>query len=157
MQATIPVSLCSSLIGTEPQLLPGRRSINGCPLLRVCVHGVCVFTAVCAHFGWVNCRAQIPSMSHHTWSYVTSLSLIVKMRYDLKPSVHFERERVQGFTHAVCEIMSHRKFSNYFRSYLVKKYELYNIIISPAPHSPFLSFIFLVLGTCGGDGGVDVE
>ncbi len=40
----------------NPQLLPGRRSINGCPLIRVCVHGVhgapgvcsrCVFTAVC--------------------------------------------------------------------------------------------------------------
>ncbi len=31
----------------NPQLLPGRHSINGCPLLRVCVHGVCVFTAVC--------------------------------------------------------------------------------------------------------------
>ncbi len=26
----------------NPQLLPGRRSINGCPLLRVCVNGVCV-------------------------------------------------------------------------------------------------------------------
>uniref|UniRef100_A0A671RY95 NACHT domain-containing protein n=1 Tax=Sinocyclocheilus anshuiensis TaxID=1608454 RepID=A0A671RY95_9TELE len=38
----------------NPQLLPGRRSINGCPLLRVCVHGLCVFTAVCVHFGWVN-------------------------------------------------------------------------------------------------------
>ncbi len=59
----------------NPQLLPGRRSINGCPLLRVCVHGVCVFTAVCVHVGWVNCRAQIPSMGHHTWPYVTSLSL----------------------------------------------------------------------------------
>ncbi len=61
----------------NPQLLPGRRSINGCPLLRVCVHGVCVcvFTAVCVHFGWDKCRAQIPSMGHHTWPYVTSLSL----------------------------------------------------------------------------------
>ncbi len=63
------------------QLLPGRRSINGCPLLRVCVHGVCVhgvcvFTAVCVHFGWVNCRAQIPSMGNHTWPHVTSLSLL---------------------------------------------------------------------------------
>ncbi len=47
----------------NPQLLPGRRSINGCHLL-VCVHGVCVFTAVCVHFGWVECRAQIPSMGH---------------------------------------------------------------------------------------------
>ncbi len=34
----------------NPQLLPGRHSINGCPLLWVCVHCcvcVCVFTAVC--------------------------------------------------------------------------------------------------------------
>ncbi len=59
----------------NPQLLPGRRSINGCPLLRVCVHGVCVFTAVCVHFGWDKCRAQIPSMGYHTWPHVTSLSL----------------------------------------------------------------------------------
>ncbi len=58
----------------NPQLLPGRRGKNGCPLLQVCVHGVCVFSAVCVHFGWVKCRAQIPSMGHHTWSYVTSLS-----------------------------------------------------------------------------------
>ncbi len=49
--------------------------INGCPLLWVCVHCVCVFTAVCVHLGWDKCRAQIPSMGHHTWSYVTSLSL----------------------------------------------------------------------------------
>ncbi len=56
----------------NPQLLPGRRSINGCPLLRVCVHGVCVFTAVCVHLGWDKCRAQIPSVGHHTWSYVQS-------------------------------------------------------------------------------------
>ncbi len=56
----------------NPQLLPGHRNINGCPLLRVCVHGVCVFTAVCVHLGWVKCRAQIPSMGHHTWPYVTN-------------------------------------------------------------------------------------
>ncbi len=44
-------------------------------LLRVCVHGlcVCVFTAVCVHFGWFKCRAQIPSMGHHTWPHVMSL------------------------------------------------------------------------------------
>uniref|UniRef100_A0A671QKU9 Cyclin-G-associated kinase n=1 Tax=Sinocyclocheilus anshuiensis TaxID=1608454 RepID=A0A671QKU9_9TELE len=41
------------------------RSINGCPLLRVCVHGVCVFTAVCVHLGWVKCRELIPSMGNH--------------------------------------------------------------------------------------------
>ncbi len=43
----------------------------------VCVHGVCAFTAVCVftvcvHVGWVNCRALIPSMGHHTWPNVTS-------------------------------------------------------------------------------------
>ncbi len=47
----------------DPQLLPGRHSMTGC-----------VFTAVCVHFGWVNCRALIPNMGHHTWPYVTSLS-----------------------------------------------------------------------------------
>ncbi len=66
----------------NPQLLPGRRSINGCPLLRVCVHGVCVQCCVCVHFGWVKCRAQIPSMGHHTWPYVTSLSLSLSLSKD---------------------------------------------------------------------------
>ncbi len=37
------------------------------------VFTVCVFTAVCLHFGVVKCRAHIPSMGHHTWSYVMSL------------------------------------------------------------------------------------
>ncbi len=41
----------------NPQLLPGRRSINGCPLLRVCVHGVCVHCCVCA-LGWVNAEHE---------------------------------------------------------------------------------------------------
>ncbi len=62
-------------------------------------------------------------------------SLIVQTRCVVIWS-HFEREResARWFTHVVCEIMSHRNFSNYFRSYLFKKYELYSIIIiSPAP------------------------
>ncbi len=66
----VPLSKASN-----PQLLPGRRSINDCPLLRVCVQGVCVFTAVCVHLGWVKCRAQILSLGRHTWPHVTSLSL----------------------------------------------------------------------------------
>ncbi len=38
----------------KPQLLPGRRRINSCPLLRVCVH-----CCVCAP--WMGkCRARIP-------------------------------------------------------------------------------------------------
>ncbi len=38
----------------NPQLLPGRCSINGCPLLRVCVRGVCGFTAVCVYMDGLN-------------------------------------------------------------------------------------------------------
>ncbi len=36
---------------------------------------MCVCVCVC--FGWVKCRARIPSMGHRTWLYVTSLSLII--------------------------------------------------------------------------------
>ncbi len=54
----------------QERLLPGRCNINGCPLN--CVFTVCVFNAVCVHFGWIKCRALIPSMGHHTWPYVTS-------------------------------------------------------------------------------------
>uniref|UniRef100_A0A672JU87 G1 to S phase transition 2 n=1 Tax=Sinocyclocheilus grahami TaxID=75366 RepID=A0A672JU87_SINGR len=42
-----------------------------------------MFTAVCVHFGWDKCRALIPSMGHHTWPHVTSLSLsFSQLRYD---------------------------------------------------------------------------
>ncbi len=62
----------------NPQPLPGCHSINGCPLLRVCVHGVCVCVHCCVCALWMGkCRARIPSMGHHTWLYVTSLSLII--------------------------------------------------------------------------------
>ncbi len=57
----------------NPQLLPGRRNI-GCPLLQVCVH-----YCVCA-LGWVKCRAQIPSMGHHTWPHTTSLSPFLSLK-----------------------------------------------------------------------------
>ncbi len=78
--ALSPPSISRLSKAPNPQLLPGRRTINGCPLL--CVHGVCVcvcvcvFTAVCVHFGWVKCRARILSMGHHTWLYVMSLSTV---------------------------------------------------------------------------------
>ncbi len=61
----------------NPQLLPGRRSINGCPLLRVCVHGVCV--CVLFHYSLLcvcALGAQIPSMGHHTWPHVTSFHFL---------------------------------------------------------------------------------
>ncbi len=50
----------------NPQLLSGRRSINGT------APGVCSLLCVCA-LGWVKCKAQILSMGHHTWPHVTSL------------------------------------------------------------------------------------
>ncbi len=34
----------------------------------------CVCSLLCVHLRWVKCRAQIPSMGHHTWPDVTSLS-----------------------------------------------------------------------------------
>ncbi len=52
----------------NPQLLPRRRSINGCPCSG-CVFTVCVFTAVCVHFGWVNCRARHFHFQNHGFSY----------------------------------------------------------------------------------------
>ncbi len=79
----VPLSKAPNL-----QLLLGRRTINGCPLLRVCVHGVCVCVhcCVCVHdvcvcsllvvCTWMGkCRAQIPSMGHLYLAVVTSLSL----------------------------------------------------------------------------------
>ncbi len=81
LNATTEVPLSKT---PNPQLLPGRRSINGCPLLRVCVHGVCAFTAVYVHFGWVNRRAKIQIMGHHTWPcHVTSYlkrDLVIKKK-----------------------------------------------------------------------------
>ncbi len=81
----------------NPQLLTGCRSIYGCPLLWLCVHGVCVcvcvFTAVCVHFGWVKCRAQIPSMGYHTWPYVTFFFFLkgsIKPDFPLQMSLNMD-------------------------------------------------------------------
>ncbi len=61
------------------------KYINGCPVLRVCVHGECELTAVCVHLGWVKCRAQTLSIGHHTWSYVTSLCQLVGWWHGCSP------------------------------------------------------------------------
>ncbi len=56
--------------GTEPPTaLQAPQQKNGCSLLQVYVHGVCVcslLSAVCA-LGWVKCRRQILSMGHVTF------------------------------------------------------------------------------------------
>ncbi len=51
----------------NPQLLPGRRSINGCPLLRVCVHGVCVCSLLCV------CTLDGLNAENKFWVWVTIL------------------------------------------------------------------------------------
>ncbi len=40
-----------------------------------CVYMVCVCALLCVCAWMGKCRARIPSMGHHTWLYVTSLSL----------------------------------------------------------------------------------
>ncbi len=84
------------------QLLPGRRSINGCPLtgcvFTVCVCVWCLFTThccVCA-LGWVKCRAQIQSMGRHTWqllcwlwSQETFTNMIKRWIWDKLRMSHF--------------------------------------------------------------------
>ncbi len=67
-----------------PNCSPGTAALaahcSGC-VFTVCV---CVHYCVCA-LGWVKCRAQIPSMGHHTWPHVTSLSLISHIQF----SIHY--------------------------------------------------------------------
>ncbi len=74
LNTTTDVPLSKAL---NPQLFPGRRSINGCPLLRVCVC-VCVYTALCV------CTMDGLNAEHEFRVWVTilgcmSLSLFVHL------------------------------------------------------------------------------
>ncbi len=60
--------------GTEPPTAPQAPQHWLPTAPGVCSRWVCVHCCVCA-LGWVNCRAQIPSMGHHTWPHFTSLVL----------------------------------------------------------------------------------
>ncbi len=54
----------------NPQLLPGRRRINGYQLPRVCVYGVlCVFTAVGVRLDGLNAEQKFRVWV--TWPHVT--------------------------------------------------------------------------------------
>ncbi len=65
--------------GTEPPTAPRALQHKWLPTaLGVCSRCVCVH-GVCVHFGWVRCRAQVPRMGHHTWLYVTPLSLSLSL------------------------------------------------------------------------------
>ncbi len=110
----VPLSKAPNL-----QLLPGRRSINDCPLLRVCVHGVCVFTAVCVHLGWVKCRARIPSMGHHSWLYVTSLHF-TSLHFT---SLHFTSLFLCNCCKFLLSIFKWKLFQQFFPSVFAKQTE----------------------------------
>ncbi len=62
-----------------PQLLPGRISVNGCLLLRVCVHGVCVCVhcCVCTFNGLIVDHSEHGSpflaVCHVTFSFISLL------------------------------------------------------------------------------------
>ncbi len=61
--------------GTESPTAPRAPQHKWLPTALSCSRlCVCVHCCVCALW-WDKCRAQIPSMGHHTWSYVMSLSL----------------------------------------------------------------------------------
>ncbi len=88
----------------NPQLLPEHRSINDCPLLRVCVHGVCVCSllCVCTLDGlnaehkfrvWVTILGRM-SRHFHSLSYqygqILSLSLFfLTLKVDHIQGLHF--------------------------------------------------------------------
>ncbi len=57
--SSIPRLSCPWARHRTPNCSPGTTAPG------VCSRCVCV--CVCAHFGWIKCRAQIQSMSHHTW------------------------------------------------------------------------------------------
>ncbi len=59
--------------GTEPPTARRAPQHKWLPTAPECIQGVCVFTAVGVHLGWVKCRALILSMGYHTWPHVTSL------------------------------------------------------------------------------------
>ncbi len=50
-----------------------HRTLNCSPGAVAAHRSGCVFTAVCAHFGWVNAEHKFRVLGHHTWPYVTSL------------------------------------------------------------------------------------
>ncbi len=73
----------------NPNCSPGAAAVWLPTAPGVCSQCVCVCVFVCSllcvHFGWVKCRAQIPSMGHHTWSYVTShFSFFLLIKSDSK-------------------------------------------------------------------------
>ncbi len=69
LNTTIEVLLSKA---PNPQLLPGSCSINGCPLLWVCVHSVCVCVCVCSLL-WV-CTLDGLNAEHEFRVWVTILA-----------------------------------------------------------------------------------
>ncbi len=116
------------------KICTAKTSINGCPLLRVCVHGVCVFTAVCVHFGWVKCRAQILSMGYHTWSYVTSLSLCLSFFFSFLISV------LDGIIYICGSYFSSLLHSSLIKDKFTPELKFPDNLLTPMSSKMFMSF-----------------
>ncbi len=87
---------------TEPSTAPRVPQHKWLPTAPgVCSWCVCVFTAVCVHFGEDKCRAQILSVGYHTLPHVTSLSLSLSYSPQDKIIVEFIKKNyaVQKFTY----------------------------------------------------------
>ncbi len=107
----------------NPQLLSGRHSI-GCPLLQVYVH-YCVCT-----LGWVKCRAQIPSMGHHTWPHTTSLSvsfpLLIHTYYI---NTHIWKHVLHTHTHTLKHTIGYKHLQYTHRSrHIMKSWHFYTTL-----------------------------
>ncbi len=57
----------------------------------------CVFTAVCVHFVWVKCRAQLPSMGNYTWPHVMSCHFCCHFHFHWSHGIN-----IPGGTRPVC-------------------------------------------------------
>ncbi len=99
---------------------------SGC-VFKVCV---CSLLCVCVHFGWDKCRARILSMGHHTWPYVTSLSLIVTIIWIIMTAIIL----------VLINIIFIIKYSNEIKYNIV----LYNLLSHCLQHVLLLLILYLL-------------
>ncbi len=96
----------------NPQLLPGRRSINGCPLLQ-CVFTVCVCSLLCVcTLDGLNAehefRVWVTILGHTSLHFILHISdlrlswyifIYIFMFLLSSSSVHIHFNRLDGFSH----------------------------------------------------------
>ncbi len=108
------------------QLLPGSRSINGCPLLRVCVHGVCVHCCECA--------LSMGSLLSTNSEYGSSYLAVCHVTFTFKALTHFvlshklktKRNTLPYSDICICHFSFHIHFHIYRISIFGSKVMKYN-------------------------------